>query len=280
MRAGNVLAGIVAAILSFGQSAIVDAGDADLKSTAALLDNAIAGAHRTPEFVARDIYRHPKQTLQFFEVSAELTVVEIWPGGKGWYTEILAPLLRGKGRFYAAQFPADSPVVYFSKSAAAYKERLAALPTVYDQVIITELAYDGQGEIAPAESADRVLTFRNIHNWMRKDSEVTVMQTMYRTLKPGGILGVVEHRAKPDTSRDVMVKSGYVTEAYVISTAKQAGFVLIDRSEINANPGDSASHPEGVWTLPPSLRLGDEDRAKYLAIGESDRMTLKFRKPQ
>jgi len=260
--------------------AVVDAGDADLKSTTALLEKAIAGVHRTPEFVVRDTYRHPKLTLQFFKVEADHTVVEIWPGGKGWYTEILAPLLREKGRFYAAQFPADSPSAYFSKSAAAYKERLAAQPEAYDQVIITELAYSGQGEIAPAESADRVLTFRNIHNWMRKDSEVTVMQTMYRTLRPGGILGVVEHRAKPGTARELMVKSGYVTEDYVISIAEQVGFVLLDRAEINANLRDSASHPKGVWTLPPTLRLGDKDREKYLAIGESDRMTLKFRKPK
>ncbi|AMX02804.1 class I SAM-dependent methyltransferase [Microbulbifer thermotolerans] len=243
------------------------------------LEPVIAGKHRTEAYVARDKYRHPAETLAFFGIAPHMTVVEISPGG-GWYTEILAPYLKDKGTFYAAHFPQDSDVGYYQRSLAAFKEKLAADKDNYGKVILTEFDPASAKEIAPSGSADAVLTFRNVHNWMRNDNDQKAFNQFFAALKPGGILGVVEHRAKPGTSRERMIESGYVTQAYVIDLAEKAGFVLEASSEVNANPKDTADHPKGVWTLPPSLRLGDKDKDKYLAIGESDRMTLRFRKPK
>lgn len=243
------------------------------------LKKAIEGEQRTPEYAARDKYRHPAETLAFFQVKPEMTVVEIWPGG-GWYTEILAPALKEEGTFYAAHFPKDTEVGYFKRSREGFEKLLKKEKDTYGAVKLTEFAPGGDSEIAPAGSADAVLTFRNVHNWMRGNNEQAAFKTFYKALKPGGVLGVVEHRAKPGTSREDMMKSGYMTQEYVIDLAKKAGFELEETSEINANPKDTADHPKGVWTLPPSLRLGDEDKDKYLAIGESDRMTLRFRKPK
>ncbi|MBN8430923.1 class I SAM-dependent methyltransferase [Microbulbifer salipaludis] len=243
------------------------------------LQQAIDGEHRTAKYAARDEYRHPAETLEFFQVKPDMAVVEIWPGG-GWYTEILAPALKDEGTFYAAHFPKDTQVGYFKRSREAFEKRMAEKKDMYGAVKLTEFAPGGDSEIAPAGSADAVLTFRNVHNWMGGNNEQAAFKTFYKALKPGGVLGVVEHRAKPGTSREDMKKSGYVTQDYVIELAKNAGFELEEASEINANPKDTADHPKGVWTLPPSLRLGDEDKDKYLAIGESDRMTLRFRKPK
>ncbi len=243
------------------------------------VETAVANPHRSADFVARDAARRPADTLRFFDVQPDMTVVEIWPGG-GWYSEILAPLLRDSGRYYAAHFSADSDVPYFRRSLAAYREKLAANPSLYDQVIVTELAPPASTVIAPAGSADRVLTFRNVHNWAKAGQAEAAFAAFYQALKPGGLLGVVEHRAPAGRSFEEQIASGYMTEAYVIALAEQAGFQLVERSELNANPRDTATHPAGVWTLPPSLRLGDTDRAHYLAIGESDRMTLKFRRPE
>lgn len=244
------------------------------------LDGVISGAHRTPAYVERDRYRHPSETLRFFGLKPNQTVVEVWPGG-GWYTEILAPYLRPLGKYYAAGFVTSDKDAseYYRKGAASFRAKLDASPGLYDQVTVTELGGPSFWTAAPAGSADLVLTFRNVHNWMNADSEVPMFKAFYAALKHGGVLGVVEHRAAPGTSREDMIESGYVTEDYVMELAAKAGFKLLDRSQINANPSDSKDHPEGVWTLPPSLRLGDKDRAKYLAIGESDRMTLKFIKP-
>ncbi len=234
--------------------------------------------HRSSENMARDVYRHPQQTLEFFSVEPNMTVVEIWPGG-GWYSEILAPYLRDKGRLYAAHFSADSKVAYFTKSLKSFIEKTAAQPEIYGKIILTELNPPAKVEIAPAGSADRVLTFRNVHNWMKSGTADAVFTAMYAVLKQGGMLGVVEHRAIAGREQDPQAKSGYVTEDYVIKLAEKAGFILLLKSEINANPKDTTEHPVGVWTLPPSLRLKDDNNTKYLAIGESDRMTLKFVKP-
>ncbi|WP_105103872.1 class I SAM-dependent methyltransferase [Microbulbifer pacificus] len=242
------------------------------------LQDAIKGDQRTPAYAERDKYRHPAETLTFFQLKPEMTVVEIWPGG-GWYTEILAPMLKEKGTLYAAHFPKDTDVGYFKRSREGF-EKLLSEDDIYSAVKLTEFAPGGDSEIAPEGSADAVVTFRNVHNWMGGNNEQRAFKAFFKALKPGGVLGVVEHRAKPGTSREDMGKSGYVTQDYVIELAKNAGFVLEESSEINANPKDSADHPKGVWTLPPSLRLGDEDKDKYLAIGESDRMTLRFRKPK
>ncbi len=241
-------------------------------------EQALNGPQRTPAYSNRDVYRHPQQTLQFFEVTPASTVVEIWPGG-GWYTEILAPLLRDEGRLYAAHFPSESGVAYYDKSRAAFVAKLAADSASYSQVEIRELSPPGKTAISPLASADTVLTFRNVHNWLKAGNAEGVFAAMYASLKPGGVLGVVEHRAKPGTSLEDMIQSGYVTEQQVKDLALGAGFEFVAASEVNANPKDTARHPKGVWTLPPSLRLADQDPAKYLAIGESDRMTLKFLKP-
>ncbi len=238
------------------------------------------GEHRSDKNIARNIYRHPGKTLKFFDVREGMTVVEIWPS-TGWYTEILAPSLKGKGKYYAAGFSQGENNPDWRKNInRQFKEKLQAHPDLYSEVIVTELAPPEQTLIAPAGTADRVLTFRNVHNWMKGGYADDVFASMFTALKSGGILGVVEHRAKPGTSVEKQIESGYVTEAQVIAYAENAGFKLLAKSEINANKKDSADHPKGVWTLPPSLRLGDVDKEKYLAIGESDRMTLKFVKPE
>lgn len=237
----------------------------------------LSGSHRSQRHVARDVYRNPSATLQFFDVQPNMTVVEIWPGG-GWYTEILAGHVSA-GKLYAAHFPEDSELPYFAKSRSAFKEKLKASPEVYSDVVLAEFSPAQNRLTVPDASADRVVTFRNVHNWMRTMNEAEAFALFFRVLKPGGILGVVEHRARPGTSWQDMKESGYMTETYVIGLAEQAGFVLDARSEINSNPKDTASHPSGVWTLPPTLRLGDKNRARYLDIGESDRMTLRFVKP-
>lgn len=246
---------------------------------AASLDDILSAPHRSADEKARDGYRHPAQTLNFFGVEKDMTVVEVWPGAKGWYTAILAPYLREEGTFYAAQFPPDSDVSYYTRSLTLFKTQLAKHPALYDQVRITHLYPPVYSHIAPAGTADRVLTFRNVHNWAKAGKAEAVFASFFKALKTGGILGVVEHRAPEGRSLEEQIESGYMTESYVIAQAEKAGFHLVEQSEINANPQDSASHPAGVWTLPPSLRLGDQDRDKYLAIGESDRMTLKFVKP-
>ena len=257
----------------FSLAALCGAAQAD-----SALDAALAGEHRSEANRARDAYRHPVETLGFFGIAPDMTVVELWPG-RGWYTEVLAPYLRDKGKLYAAHFPAQSKVEYYQKGLAAFKAMLAANPALYDRVVLTELGPPDSVAVAPAASADAVLTFRNMHNWMGQGNDVKVMQAAFAALKPGGVLGVVEHRAAANATAEQVKDSGYMTEEMVIKAAEAAGFVLEAKSEINANPRDTRDHPKGVWTLPPSLALGDTDREKYLAIGESDRMTLRFRKP-
>jgi predicted methyltransferase len=237
----------------------------------------IAGSHRTEKSRARDPYRHPGETLTFFGLKPEMTVVEIWPGG-GWYTDIIAPYVMGKGRYYAAGRNRAAKDERIQKSIARYDEKLKANLDLFGEVIVTELSQT-KSDIAPAGSADMVLTFRNIHNWMKFGFERTIFQAMFKALKPGGVLGVVEHRADPNEFPDPQALSGYVHVDQVKQMASQAGFEFVASSEVNANPKDTRKHPKGVWTLPPSLRLGDQDKEKYLAIGESDRMTLLFRKP-
>jgi predicted methyltransferase len=245
------------------------------------LQEVLAQPHRPPENRARDAYRHPLETLTFFGLKADQHVVEVWPG-RGWYAEVLAPFLRESGTYTAAGFvtdPAKGVEKYRLDSAKRLQQRFDGLPEIYGEPRVTQLGMPDQWTAAPAGSADLVLTFRNVHNWLEDDSAAKMFQAFHAALKPGGVLGVVEHRAKPGASMETMKKSGYVTEALVIELATAAGFVLEEKSEINANPRDTTDHPEGVWTLPPALKLGDKDREKYLAIGESDRMTLRFRKP-
>ena len=252
----------------------------NIKLTAKTAEQAMNADHRSPNNIARNQYRHPADTLAFFGLKADMTVVEIWPGG-GWYSEILAPVLKDHGQYYAAGFSliAERTPDWRKNYQRKFEEKLKQNPEVYGKTIVTDLSIPERTEIAPAGTADLVLTFRNVHNWMKGEYAQDVFNSMYTALKSGGILGVVEHRAKPNTSVEDMITSGYVTEAHVIKLANAAGFKLDAKSEVNANAKDSSQHPKGVWTLPPSLRLGEKDQAKYLAIGESDRMTLKFVKP-
>ena len=241
-----------------------------------VLDEAIAGEHRSVKNKARDQYRHPKQTLEFFGFTPTMTVVEITPGG-GWYTEILAPALKDKGLFYGAHYPDTGEDNYYSNSRKALEKKLAS-DEVFSKVALTNFVPRQPSELAPASSADLVLTFRNLHNWGEAGVE-QVFKDAYKALKTGGVLGVVEHRMPASQNWEMNKRSGYVPTAMVLKLAKAAGFELAASSEINANPHDTADYAKGVWTLPPVLRLGKQDKAKYLAIGESDRMTLKFVKP-
>lgn len=231
------------------------------------LKAAVAAEHRSVGNVARDAARHPYETLSFFGIKPTDTVVELAPGG-GWYTEILAPYLRDAGQLYAAD-----------GGSARFKAKMESMG-LYGKVKITTFdPAKGLLDIAPPGSADAVLTFRNVHNWMSQGKAQDVFNAAFKALKPGGVLGVEEHRLPAARAQDAKAPSGYVHEATVIKFAEAAGFKLAGRSEINANPKDTADHPEGVWTLPPTYALKDKDRAKYQAIGESDRMTLKFVKP-
>ena len=234
---------------------------------------AIAAPTRTPTNVARDQYRHPAETLAFFGVKPSDTVVEVWPGG-GWYTEILAPYLARTGTYTAA-----APLPNGAKGVQALQAKDAAR---YAKVRIAGFPAKPGDATVPDGSADVVLTFRNVHNWRfgGADQAQAMFDAMFRMLKPGGTLGVVEHRLPEGRDAAAEEKSGYMKESSVIGFATKAGFKLAGRSEVNANPRDTADWPQGVWTLPPSYRLGDTDHAKYAAIGESDRMTLRFVKPR
>ena len=239
------------------------------------------GEHRSAEHKARNQYRHPVETLSWLGLRPDMTVVEIWPGSAGWYLEILAPFLKDQGSYYAAGPDTESSVEYVQRSVKALGDKLAANAELYGGVTTTELAPPaGKTMIAPEGSADMVLTFRNVHNWMSGGYAADVFAAMYTALKPGGILGLVEHRGNPEVAQDPKAASGYVNEDYTIELAQAAGFELLERSDVNANPNDTKDYEGGVWTLPPVLRLKDVGRDTYLAIGESDRMTLKFVKPQ
>lgn len=262
------------ALLLVAASGLFASGCATQRGDSAL-DAAIANIPRSAQSRARDQYRHPAETLQFFGLRPDMTVVEVWPGG-GWYTEILAPLLRERGRLYAAHLdPASSE--YARRTVEGFRAKLAARGDLYDKVVMTTLAAPpAKSEIAPAGSADLVVTFRNLHNWMMFGWQREAFEAMHAALKPGGVLGVVEHRGDPARAQDPKAGSGYVHEQYAIELIESAGFKLVGRSEVNANPQDTKDYEKGVWTLPPTFAAGAKDRERYAAIGESDRFTLKF----
>ena len=247
------------------------------QTTAEALTGILAADYRPQENRARDRYRHPKETLLFFGIRPEMSVLEVWPE-PGWYTEVIAPLVRDKGKYYAAVIAADPESKYLTRRLEQYRQKLAERPDLYDRVAVISFPTDG-GDAVPPASVDMVVTFRNIHNWMSRDTAAQAFAIMYRALKPGGVLGVVEHRGNPAVAQDPKAKSGYVNEDYAIKLIEAQGFRLIGKSQVNANPRDTRDYEQGVWTLPPTYRLGDKDRDKYAAIGESDRFTLRFVKP-
>ncbi|MCZ7620682.1 MAG: methyltransferase [Myxococcota bacterium] len=255
------------------------ASAAPSESATERLQRAIASPDRSSESRARDAARHPLQTLQFFGVEPDMQVLELWPGG-GWYTEILAVFLTGDGSLAITNYDPTGPQDQAQhRYARVLADRLAADPARFGAIEVIEIEPPDRFDLGAKDRFDRILTFRNNHGWIRGGYHDQVYREAFRVLKPGGVLGVVQHRAPDGADALASAENGYVPEAYVIEAAQRAGFRLDARSEINANPRDTKDHPKGVWTLPPSFRLGDVDRAKYEAIGESDRMTLRFVKP-
>lgn len=266
-------------LLFFVHTATADDVLDDNVTADASLTAAASGDHRADGNAARNVWRHPVETLTFFGIRPDMTVVEIWPGGGGWYTEVLAPYLRETGKLYAANYDGSGGNEYFARNAQAFRDKLAARPDVYDRVTVTNLMPPDTMEAAPPGSADLVVTFRNLHNWVRDGRAESMFAAMYAALRRGGVLGLVAHRGDPDMTGVEAARTGYLAESVALELAAAAGFEFVASSEINANPRDTHRHPKGVWTLPPRFRNGDIDRDKYAAIGESDRMTLKFVKP-
>lgn len=265
---------LAAGLLAGSVTGLAHAAD---KTDDAQLRAAIAGAHRSSAYAARDHWRHPYETLTFFGIKPTMTVVELTPGG-GWYTDILAPYLRDNGKLIVADAafdPSRRPLV-------AFKKKLDANPAVFGKVVHGVFEPPSTYDFAAPGSVDMVVTFRNLHNWIEEggdDALKSVFKAAYTSLKPGGVLGIEEHRLPEAMPQDAKTSSGYVHESYVIRMAESVGFKLAAKSDVNANPNDKADHKGGVWALPPTLANRDQDRDKYLAIGESDRMTLKFVKP-
>ena len=246
------------------------------KNTGALINDAISGEHRIKENKTRDVHRNPYKTLLFFGIEANIKVLEILPG-RGWYTEILAPILKDNGQLTVASFGDNHPNDYLRDVHLKYINHLNKNPIIYGNV--RHVVFHEENHYLKdieSNSQDMVLTFRNTHNWIRYGGVENIYRAFHRVLKKGGILGVVQHRADKKGNVEETAKNGYVPENYLINLAEEVGFELIEKSEINANPKDEKKYPKGVWTLPPTLRLGETDKKKYIEIGESDRMTLKF----
>lgn len=268
----------------------IDADRSETDVVARKIRVALSSGHRTSESRSRDAARNPLETLQFLGWRPGMQVVEVWPGG-GWYTDVLGPLTRDNGALFAAGFGATAPDMadWRIRSHQSLADHLADHPEALGHVVLTELMPPKRTAMVPPGSADMVLVFRNVHSFMRADVADAMFEAIARGLKPGGVLGVVQHRAAPGTELAAMRETGYVTESHVIALAASAGLLLEASSEINANPKDTRDHPNGVWTLPPTLRACNameddmarkECEAHYRGIGESDRMTLRFRKPR
>lgn len=272
------------ALTMFGCRSSSTAAPTDTGTDAALatasskaLDAALAHPGRTDAERARDVYRHPKETLEFFELQPDDEVLELW-AGRGWYTHILAPYLAGAGKLHVVTFAPDAEVPFLRELAKASIDYAAAqdFGEALSIIPIDPSALD----FGLQDQVDAVVTFRNIHNWVASGYDKAVYEQSFRALKPGGVFGVVEHRGPAGMTRAQSSETGYMDQAAVIADIEAVGFVFVGSSEINANAKDTKDHPEGVWTLPPALRLGEVDQDKYTAIGESDRMTLKFIKPK
>ncbi len=268
------LIGLFGALVAVGLAAAPACAQTVDPALKALID----GPQRSEKNRARDAFRHPAEALTFFGVKPDSTVVEILPGASGYWTEILAPYLKDKGRYIAANGEEASTAEEIQKENAGFKTKIAADPALYGKVEVAEFGGD-RHPIAPPGSADFVLTFRNLHNWMAHGETAASLKTFYAALKPGGVLGIVDHRGSEDKPQDPLAKSGYVRQDIAIELIEGAGFKFVGSSEINANPKDTKDYSVGVWALPPTFRLKDQDRQTYAAIGESDRFTLKFVKP-
>jgi len=269
-----VVACLLAATVALIASCVTTGGR---ERTANALDAILAGSQRTAADRSRDPYRHPKSTLLFFGIRPNTRVLQVWPES-GWYTEIIAPLVRAKGRYFAGVIAPDPGSRFLQARGAEYRRLLASRPDLYGAVQVVTFPLDG-GDVVPPGSVDMVLSFRDLHEWMALGDAQQALATIYRALKPGGVFGVVDNRGDPALPQDPLAKNGYVRQDYAVRMIEAAGFRLVATSEVNANPKDTKNYPAGVWTLPPDFRLGNIDRAKYEAIGESDRFTLKFVKP-
>lgn len=271
-------AALAAGLLLASLGAPLAHAGSDLK---AALEPILKGAHRSDDNKARDQYRHPQQTLEFFGVTPKSTVIEVTPG-RGWYSEVLAPLVMAEGKYVAATFnPAgmsQANAAGATKSVEALKTRFAAWPAQFGKASVTLMDLKAP-VFGPENSADFVLTFRNVHNWVMAKNHAEMFKGAFAVLKPGGVLGVVDHRATKGAQLDKVINTGYLPEDFVVAEAEKAGFKLESRSAVNDNPKDTKDYKEGVWTLPPVLALGKVDDARYKAIGESDRFTLRFVKP-
>jgi predicted methyltransferase len=272
----NRMIGIIAIVASL----LIAPTMASELETVARIEQAMFGQHRSEANIARNRYRHPVGTLSFFGLEDGMTVMEIWPGG-GWYAEILAPVVRDHGQYIIAGYDVEVPDQpdYRYRLQKSILEKFTARPGLYDQVRVQPFSPPLSGNLGDENSIDLILTFRNAHGWVGDGVAEQIFTEFARVLKPGGRLGIVQHRAPDGADPKVSAELGYLSEAAIIGLADAAGLRLKKKSELNANPKDSRDYPEGVWTLPPSLALEEIDRDKYLAIGESDRMTLLFVKP-
>jgi len=244
------------------------------------LSEAAFGEHRSANNIARNNFRNPVQTLGFFQIRKDMTVVELWPGSSGWYTEILAPYLKDEGLLYTLNFDGSTGLDYFERGAKRFEDMLNSNPAMFEKVINMPLMPPKVIPSIQSGRVDLVLTFRNMHNWLMRGMEQDVLSFVYSILKPNGIFGVVAHRSRDDQLGQAGASTGYLGQSFVIDLVESFGFKLVETSGINLNLKDSTDHPKGVWSLPPRLRLGDENKELYAKIGESNRMTLKFVKLQ
>ncbi len=252
--------------------------DQDMTDVKAALTAILASPHREPNNAARDVYRHPVETLMFFGITPTSTVVELGAGG-GWYTEILAPLLANKGHYIVAGPDTNAPAGKMSTVSGKRLDLfLAKSPELFGKVERVGIVTPDTMKLGTDGSVDLVLAIREMHNWQRRGDLDKYLHAINAALKPGGIFGLVAHRAAVGTKGEDTAEKGYLPEQWVIDHVTAQGFELVEKSEINANPKDTKDYPKGVWTLPPNYAEGDKDKAKYTAIGESDRMTLKFKK--
>lgn len=274
LAVGAMGAAVAMGALGFALPAAASPGEASRATPDPRLRELLAAPHRSARNVARDRYRHPLEVIAFFGIRPDSTVVEILPGSAGYYMEILAPYLRDRGRFIAANRDDTAPPAYLADHQKLL-DRIGAQPELYGKVEVRPFNAD-RHEIAPSGSADVVMSFRNIHNWIARGELEGALRVFHAALKPGGVLGIVGHRGRDDLPQEEQTKNGYVRQDVAIALVEKAGFRLDGISEANANPKDTKDHPAGVWTLPPTFRLKDQDRARYEAIGESDRFTLRF----